>query len=208
MEVITKYFDGLSQRQLSQLSQLEPIYREWNSKVNLISRKDMDAFYVHHVLHSLSLVRLITFKPGSHILDLGTGGGFPGIPLAIFFPDVHFKLIDARAKKIRVVNEIVREIGLDNVDFQHIRAEELKSKYAFVLARAVAALPKLYEWSMPLVHLDQQHGLPNGLITYKGGNLSEEIKALPKKAYAEVFEISDWFDEEYFKEKKLIYVQR
>lgn len=208
MEVILKYFPNLTSEQIDQLSQLKPLYTEWNEKINVISRKDIDQIYEHHVLHSLSVAKLISFKPGSHILDLGTGGGLPGIPLAILFPETQFTLIDARSKKITVVADMIKRLGLKNANAIHGRAEELKTKYDFVLARAVTSIDKLYAWSLPLIHQRQGHGLPNGLIAFKGGQIKEEMKQLPKKAYWEKYDVIDFFAEEYFNEKYLIYVQR
>lgn len=207
MDVIHKYFRELTTEQLKQLEQLGPLYKEWNQKINVVSRKDIDHIYDHHILHSLALAKFIQFKEGSRILDLGTGGGLPGIPLAILFPECHFTLIDGTGKKIMVVNEIINELGLGNVTALHKRAEELKKKFDFVVCRAVASLDKLVMWSENLMDPRQQNAWPNGLITLKGGNITEEIKALPKKYYTELEPISNFFEEEYFQEKYLVYVQ-
>ncbi len=207
IELLLKYFPKLSEQQQHQLAQLGPFYREWNQKINVISRKDIDNLYAHHILHSLAIARLIHFAPGAEVLDLGTGGGFPGIPLAIFFPQVKFTLIDGTRKKIMVVEEAVNALGLTNVRPHHIRAEELKQKFDFVASRAVASLDKLVEWSFPRIKAKQQHALPNGLITLKGGGIEAEIKALPRSAYTEVYALSDFFEEEYYQEKYIIYVQ-
>jgi 16S rRNA (guanine527-N7)-methyltransferase len=207
MEQIEYYFPKLSPLQKQQLAQLGPLYQEWNQKINVISRKDIDNVYPHHILHAMAIARLIHFAPGASILDLGTGGGLPGIPLAILFPDTQFKLIDGTRKKIMVVQELVNALELTNVQAQHIRAEELKEKFDFVVCRAVASLDKLVEWSRPLIKKKQQHALPNGLITLKGGNLRAELKSLGRKAYAESFPLSDFFDEPYFEEKYAVYVQ-
>jgi 16S rRNA (guanine527-N7)-methyltransferase len=208
MEIILKYFPQLDERQQAQLAQLGPLYQEWNEKINLISRKDMDNLYAHHILHSLALAKFIRFKPGAELLDLGTGGGFPGIPLAILFPQVSFTLIDGTRKKIMVVEEVSQSIGLENVEAQHIRAEELRQRrFDFVLSRAVASLDKLFAWSLPLLKKEQQHALPNGLVCLKGGKVKAEIKALPRGSYTETWALSDVFSEEYFQEKYAIYVQ-
>lgn len=207
MEQIEYYFPNLSPVQRQQLIQLGPLYQEWNQKINVISRKDIENVYPHHILHAMAIAKLVSFVPGASILDLGTGGGLPGIPLAILFPDTHFRLIDGTRKKIMVVQELVDALELKNVKAQHIRAEELREKFDFVICRAVASLDKLVAWSMPLIKKKQQHGLPNGLITLKGGNLSSELKSLGRGAYAEPFPLSGFFDEPYFEEKYAVYVQ-
>lgn len=207
MEIIKKYFPQLTPRQLQQFEQLLPLYRDWNQKINVISRKDIDNLYERHVLHSLVIAKLYTFLPGAEVLDLGTGGGFPGIPLAIFFPETKFTLIDGTRKKIRVVEEIKTALGLTNVDAKQIRAEELKQQFDFVVSRAVAQLNILITWSFRLLKKKQQHATPNGLIALKGGKVHDEIKALPQKEYIEVDAISNFFDEAYFKEKYVVYVQ-
>ena len=208
MEAILKYFTDLSEKQLSQLEQLQPLYAEWNEKINVVSRKDVDQIYEHHILHSLSVAKLIKLKGGAEILDLGTGGGLPGIPLAILFPETKFTLIDARSKKITVVSDLIHQLKLDNAKAIHGRAEELKTQYDFVLARAVTAIDKLYAWSLRLIHTNQVHSIPNGLIAFKGGHIDEEMKLLPKEVYWEKHVISDYFDEPYYQEKFLVYVQR
>ncbi len=206
--MIDQYFPNLNQKQRRQFERLDPLYREWNSKINLISRKDIDNLYERHVLHSLSIARFIRFKPGARILDLGTGGGFPGIPLAIYFPETQFKLIDGTLKKIRVVNDVVQQLALTNVQTEQIRAEELKKeKFDFVVSRAVASLDKLLLWSRPLIRRKQQHAQPNGLIALKGGNIAAEIKMLSKDEYVETYPLSHWFEEDFFREKQLVYVQ-
>ncbi len=207
METITAYFPTLNPHQLELFEKLGPLYREWNEKINVISRKDIDHLYEHHILHSLGIARLITFSPDAIILDLGTGGGFPGIPLAIKFPETSFTLIDGTRKKITVVQEIIQDLGLTNVKAQQIRAEEFKGKFDFVISRAVAPLEKLVPWSEPLIRKEQIHGLPNGLIALKGGNLKEEIKALGKQHYVEQFPMYDFFGLPYFEEKAIVYVQ-
>ena len=207
MEILLKYFPQLTEQQQQQLAQLGALYKEWNEKINVISRKDIDNVYDHHILHSLGITRLIHFAPGAEILDLGTGGGLPGIPLAIFFPKTKFTLIDGTRKKILVAEEIIGALGLTNVKARQIRAEELKQKFDFVVCRAVASLDKLVAWSFPLIKNKQQHALPNGLITLKGGDIQAELDALPRGSYTEVYPLSDFFDEEYYQEKYILYVQ-
>jgi len=207
MELLLKYFPKLSDLQKQQFEALLPLYKEWNDKINVVSRKDIENLYLHHVLHSLSIAKFITFKPGATFLDLGTGGGFPGIPLAIFFPKSKFTLIDGTGKKIKVVEEVANAINLDNVVPLHQRAEEHKGKYDFVLSRAVTDLDQLLRWSRRLISSTHQHTIPNGLITLKGGNVKDEIKTLGKKEYTESYKLIKWFDDPFFDEKFLIYVQ-
>jgi len=207
MELLLKYFPKLSDLQKQQFEALLPLYKEWNDKINVVSRKDIENLYLHHVLHSLSISKFITFKPGATFLDLGTGGGFPGIPLAIFFPKSKFTLIDGTGKKIKVVEEVANAINLDNVVPLHQRAEEHKGKYDFVLSRAVTDLDQLLRWSRRLISSTHQHTIPNGLITLKGGNVKDEIKTLGKKEYTESYKLIKWFDDPFFDEKFLIYVQ-
>lgn len=209
MEEILKYFPDLSEKQIEQFEALGPLYQDWNQKINVISRKDIDNLYPHHILHSLAIAKVVKFKPGANILDLGTGGGLPGIPLAILFPETHFMLIDGTRKKITVVQEIIQAIGLKNATAEQHRAEELKSKkFDFVVCRAVASLEKLIAWSFPLLEIDQQqHALPNGLLTLKGSNISAEMAVLPKGHYIENYKISDFFKVEYYQEKSVIYAQ-
>ncbi|WP_236974712.1 16S rRNA (guanine(527)-N(7))-methyltransferase RsmG [Membranihabitans maritimus] len=212
MDVIEKYYSEKSLKrfsddQMEKIKRLEVLYKEWNNKINVISRKDIDQIYLHHVIHSLSISEFTTFSKGTKILDLGTGGGFPGIPLAIRFPDSYFHLIDGTKKKIKVVNEIANELGLDNVLATQVRAEELKGKYDFVVSRAVASLQKLVNWSGPLISREGVNPIPNGLLALKGGDLKQEIAELAQGTYCEVTPITKYFNEEYFSEKKLIYVQ-
>lgn len=208
MDLILKYFPQLTDVQKAQLEQLDPLYRDWNEKINVISRKDIDNLYLHHVLHSLAIAKVVTFKPGAAVLDIGTGGGFPGIPLAILFPETQFTLVDSIGKKIKVVQEVVEAIGLKNVTALHQRVEDLKKpQFDFAVTRAVTTLDKLSLWSSPLIKNKEQHVLPNGLIALKGGKLREEIKALPKDSYTEVYPVSDFFQEEYYQEKFAVYVQ-
>ncbi len=207
IDIILKYFPKLTENQQSQFEQLGDLYREWNQKINVISRKDIENLYPHHILHSLAIAKKINFKSGSKVLDLGTGGGMPGIPLAILFPHVQFTLVDGTRKKILVVQEIADAIGLKNVNAIHTRAEELKEKFDFVICRAVASMDKLYGWSLKLIGSQHKHGLPNGLITLKGGNVKEEIKLLPGGSYTEVWPVTDVFPEDFFEEKVMVYVQ-
>lgn len=208
MEVITKYFPDLDDEQLKRFQSLGALYRDWNAKVNLISRKDIDNLYLHHVLHSLAIARVMRFQGGAEMLDVGTGGGFPGIPLAILMPDVRFHLIDGTQKKIRVVEDVIQSLNLENAKAQQVRAEELKGvRYDFIVTRAVAELDQLRLWTQRLLKTKHVHAVPNGMFALKGGNVKAEIKALPKGEYTEVFPVSDFFDEEYFKEKYVVYLQ-
>jgi 16S rRNA (guanine527-N7)-methyltransferase len=207
METISTYFPNLSELQIRQLEQLPGLYKEWNDKINVISRKDIDNIVERHILHSLAIAKVITFLPKAEILDLGTGGGFPGIPLAIFFPETQFTLIDGTGKKIMVANEVINALELKNVKAKHMRSEEIKHHFDFVVCRAVASLDKLIAWSFRLLKKKQNHALPNGLITLKGGDVRAEIKALSNKEYVEIYPISKYFKEEYFEEKCVVYVQ-
>lgn len=207
MQTIQKYFPELTSIQIDQFSQLKALYVDWNSKINVISRKDIDNLYLHHVLHSLAIAKYVNFLPGADILDLGTGGGFPGIPLAILFPESNFYLADGTAKKIRVVNEVVDALGLDNARGHQMRVEELKIKFDFVVCRAVTTIDKLVLWSSRLIKENQIHGQPNGLIALKGGNIKEELKLLPGKPYVDITKLSEYFKEEYFEGKHVLYVQ-
>ncbi|GMV78269.1 MAG: ribosomal RNA small subunit methyltransferase G [Chitinophagaceae bacterium] len=208
-DLITKYFTDFTPHQLQQFEALESLYKEWNEKINVISRKDMEQIYLHHVLHSLSIAAIINFKKGTEIIDIGCGGGFPGIPLAIFFPDVHFHLVDSIAKKLKVVNAISDSIGLKNITTQHTRAEAIKNKkFDFAISRAVAPLKELWIWSNPLLKkqtiIDQE--LTNGLICLKGGDLHQEIfESNTKPSMMSVYNI---FKEDYFKEKFILYVSK
>jgi len=204
--LITKYFGDFSETQLQQFAALEGLYTEWNEKINVISRKDMDSLYEKHVLHSLSIAAAFEFQPGSNIADLGTGGGFPGIPLAIFYPEVKFHLVDSIGKKIKVVQAVAEAIGLKNVTAQHTRLEEIKNrKYDFIVSRAVAPLKELWTWSKPLLKKAQpEMGVKPGLICLKGGDLTTEIAESGCKP--RIMEVHEIFREEYFKEKYLLYV--
>lgn len=204
MEEILKYFPNLTETQRKQLEQLDALYRDWNSKINVISRKDIDNLYLHHVLHSLAIAKFTHFKAGARVLDFGTGGGFPGIPLAIMFPDVQFKLIDRTAKKIRVTNEVAQAIGLKNVVAEQKSGEEEKGKYDFVVSRAVMPLPDLIKIVRKNIAKDSRNSIENGVIVLKGGDIKDEIK--PFSHIAEVDEISQWFTEDWFQEKYVIYI--
>lgn len=204
IELIKKYFPHLSAKQIEQFTALDALYHDWNSKINVISRKDIDNLYEHHILHSLAIAKYITFREGTNVLDFGTGGGFPGIPLAIFFPEANFKLIDGTGKKVRIAQEVADAIGLENVLPAHLRGEEEKGKFDFIVSRAVMPLPDLMKIVKKNIAPDQHNTLPNGVIVLKGGNLNDELK--PYKKIVEKTELSQWFDEEWFKEKYLIYV--
>lgn len=204
MEQILKYFPNLTETQRKQYAMLQELYADWNSKINVISRKDIDNLYEHHVLHSLAIARLLHFRPGSKVLDLGTGGGFPGIPLAIMFPEVSFRLIDGTGKKIRVVQEVASAIGLDNCDACQLRGEDEDGKYDFVVSRAVMRLPELVNLVRKNISRTQQNSLPNGLICLKGGDVTSETKTF--RHIAEVTDLGALFDEEWFREKNMIYV--
>jgi 16S rRNA (guanine527-N7)-methyltransferase len=211
MDLIKKYFPKITATQAAQFEQLEPLYREWNEKINVISRQDIENLSERHVLHSLAIARVIGFGPEAQILDLGTGGGFPGIPLAIFFPETRFTLVDATGKKIRVVQEVADALDLKNVTAIHTRAEDLKmlGQFDFVLSRGVAPLDKLMVWGQKFLKKKHFHALPNGILALKGGDLRAEIKALPGKgkSYTDVFPIKEFFTEPFFEEKSVVYVQ-
>ena len=205
METILKYFPKISDRQKEQFTALYDLYYDWNSKINVISRKDIENLYLHHVLHSLAIAKYITFKPGTTIMDMGCGGGFPGIPLAIMFPEVEFHLVDSIGKKVRVAGEIAAAIGLTNVRTSHSRAEDIKEKYSFVVSRAVMQLPDLVKICRKNISKEQNNALPNGIICLKGGDMTAETK--PFKNCCDITDISTFFGEEFFKDKKVVYVQ-
>ena len=204
MEIILKYFPNLTDTQKAQFAALGTLYEDWNSKINVISRKDIGNLYEHHVLHSLGIAKTINFRPGTTVMDLGTGGGFPGIPLAILFPDVSFHLIDSVGKKIKVTTEVAASLGLKNVTTRQCRAEEEKAQFDFVVSRAVMPLADLVKIIRKNIRKEQHNAFPNGLICLKGGELEHEI--LPFKKVAEVTELKNFFKEEYFATKKVVYV--
>lgn len=204
MELIRKYFTNLTPTQLSQFEQLYDLYFDWNSKINVISRKDIQNLYLHHVLHSLAIAQVVHFKVGTTILDVGTGGGFPGVPLAILFPDVQFTLIDSIGKKIKVGTEVSNAIGLKNIVLKHLRVQDEKAKFDFVVSRAVMPLYELVKLVKKNIKKEGKNALPNGLICLKGGELQHEI--LPFKNIADTYDVYELFKEEYFKTKKVVYV--
>ena len=201
---LLKYFPNLSEEQQRQIAALEDLYRDWNAKINVISRKDIDNLYEHHVLHSMAIAKIIQFRAGTKILDFGTGGGFPGIPLAILFPECTFKLIDGTGKKIRVAQEVCNAIGLKNCHPEHLRGEDEKGKYDFIVSRAVMPLPDLLKIVKKNISKEQHNALPNGIICLKGGDLQEEMR--PFRNLVEISDISKFFSEEWFKEKNIIYL--
>lgn len=205
MDIILKYFPNLTQDQISKFQQLNELYHDWNAKINVISRKDIDNLYEHHVLHSLGIAELIRFKPGTKIMDLGTGGGFPGIPLAIMFPETSFHLVDSIGKKIKVCQEVANALSLQNVTTQWCRAEEIKDKYHFVVSRAVMPLADLVKIIRKNISKEQINALPNGIICLKGGELANET--LPLKNQTEIYPLSDYFEEPFFETKKVVYTQ-
>lgn len=204
MEKILKYFPNITPEQKRQLEMLGPLYEDWNAKINVISRKDISNLYEHHVLHSLAIAQEMRFRPGTRILDFGTGGGFPGIPLAILFREASFKLIDRTAKKIRVAQEVAQAIGLRNVTAVQLSGEEEKGKFDFVVSRAVMPLPDLVRIVRKNISREQQNAHPNGLVVLKGGDLTAELR--PFRGLADREPLSQWFDEEWFKEKELVYL--
>lgn len=203
-DIITKYFPNITSIQQEQIESLYPLYDEWNKNINVISRKDFSNLYIHHVLHSLSIHKLIAFKKGSKILDIGTGGGFPGIPLAILNPDSRFHLVDSIGKKIKVVKEVSTALNLSNVTAEHIRADEHKGTYDFIVSRAVTAMPQFLKWTQGKIKKKEQNAIPNGILYLKGGDLREELSSIGQKI--DVYEISRWFEEDFFKEKKIVHI--
>ncbi len=203
-DIIFKYFPDLSDHQRQQFNQLYDLYIEWNSKINVISRKDIENLYINHVLHSLGIAKVVAFKKGASVLDVGTGGGFPGIPLAILFPGTNFHLVDSIGKKITVVKEVSKGIGLENLTAEQIRAEQVKGKYDFIVSRAVTRLKEFYRWIHQKVKSESIHAMDNGILYLKGGDLEEELAELKK--LHQVFELSDYFEEEFFETKKVVFV--
>ncbi|WP_311549812.1 16S rRNA (guanine(527)-N(7))-methyltransferase RsmG [Prevotella aurantiaca] len=206
IDIITKYFPELTNKQKEQFAALYDLYQDWNAKINVISRKDITNLYEHHVLHSLAIAKFINFRDDTNVLDFGTGGGFPGIPLAIIYPQANFKMIDGTGKKIKVATEVANAIGLENVLPQHKRGEEEKGKFDFIISRAVMPLPDLMKIVRKNIAKDNHNALENGVIVLKGGNLEEELQPYRKVALVE--KLSQWFTEEWFEEKNLIYVPR
>jgi 16S rRNA (guanine527-N7)-methyltransferase len=202
--IISKYFNELGQRQIEQFAMLESLYTEWNRRINVISRKDIDYLYERHVLHSLAIAKVISFAPDAKVLDVGTGGGFPGIPLAILFPETHFHLIDSIGKKLNIVSAVTEALKLENVTSQHIRAEQLTCKYDFAVSRAVTSLSVFLPWMKNKFIQRNLHSLPNGMLFLKGGDLAEEL--LPYRDRAKVFPVNDFFDEPFFERKKVVYI--
>ncbi|MDG1278823.1 MAG: 16S rRNA (guanine(527)-N(7))-methyltransferase RsmG [Algoriphagus sp.] len=203
-DLISTYFPGLSETQLAQFAGLEELYADWNSKINVISRKDMEQFYVHHVLHSLGIAKVMEFQPGTRVLDIGTGGGFPGIPLAILFPDTQFHLVDSIGKKITVVKDVVKQLKLANVEAQQARAEDLVRKYDFVISRAVTRMANFYPWVKNKIRKEDFNEFQNGILYLKGGDVDEEMDELDK-SYV-VYHLEDYFKEEFFETKKVVYL--
>jgi len=204
MDIILKYFPNLTERQREQLAALLPLYEEWNSQINVISRKDMEHFYEHHVLHSLAIAKVMGFASMTEVLDVGTGGGFPGVPLAIMFPDARFTLIDSIGKKIKVVNDVIGRLGLTNSKAMQIRAEQLDGEYDFVVSRAVTTLGEFVPWVKGKISKTQYNKLRNGILYLKGGDLTNELFTFRHKV--KTWDISEWFEEEFFETKKVIYL--
>lgn len=203
-DIVKKYFPNLSEKQLEQFELLFPLYTEWNEKINVISRKDIDHLMLHHVLHSLAIAKIIDFRPGTEILDVGTGGGFPGIPLAILFPECQFLLVDSIGKKIKVVEEIAKVLGLLNVQAKHARAEDIDQDFEFVVSRAVTRITPFYYWVRKKISPNHFHAMRNGILYLKGGDLTEELEEFGKKH--KLFDISTYFEEDFFETKKVLYV--
>lgn len=203
MDLILQYFPDLTDLQKQQFQKLDVLYKDWNSKINVISRKDIDQLYTNHVLHSLAIAKIQSFQPGSTILDVGTGGGFPGIPLAILFPESNFYLIDVIAKKINVVKAVVEELDLKNVKAEQIRAQNVKQDFDFIVSRAVTNMPDFVSWIKDKIKTRDNHNLPNGILYLKGGDLTQELKDFPN---ATEYNISDFFEPEFFETKKVVHL--
>jgi 16S rRNA (guanine527-N7)-methyltransferase len=203
-DIVKKYFPNLTEKQLEQFELLFPLYKEWNEKINVISRKDIDNIMLHHVLHSLAIAKIVDFKPGTEILDVGTGGGFPGIPLAILFPECQFLLVDSTGKKIKVVEEIAKSLGLQNVQAKHARAEDIDQDFEFVVSRAVTRITPFYYWIHKKISPNHFHPLRNGILYLKGGDLKEELEEFGKKH--KLYDLSTIFEEDFFETKKVLYV--
>ena len=203
MEIINKYFTNLTDNQRIQFEKLNELYQDWNLKINVVSRKDIDELYLRHVLHSLGIAKVIKFEPGSKVMDVGTGGGFPGIPLAILFPETQFHLVDSIGKKIKVVNEVVAGLGLENVITTHGRVEEVKDTYDFIVSRAVAQMETFVRWVNGRISKQQNHELRNGILYLKGGDLSEELNLYTS---ATIYDLTDYFEEDFFETKKVVHL--
>ena len=203
MELIEKYYPGISPQQYEQFAALQELYKDWNLKINVVSRKDIDELYLRHVLHSLAISKVQAFKEGASILDVGTGGGFPGIPLAILFPETNFHLVDSIGKKIKVVDEVVAGLKLENVKSSNARVEEIEGNYDFIVSRAVAAMPTFVHWVKGKIAKNSDHELRNGILYLKGGDLEEELSAYKT---AKIYPLRDYYDEEFFETKKLVYL--
>ena len=203
MDILLKYFTDLTETQKEQFSKLQDLYKDWNLKINVVSRKDIDELYLRHVLHSLGIAKVMPFKPGSKVMDVGTGGGFPGIPLAILFPETQFHLVDSIGKKIKVVNEVAEGLGLQNVRTTHGRVEEVKDTYDFIVSRAVAQMETFVRWTKGKIAKKQNHDLKNGILYLKGGDLTEELQ---KYTSATIYDLPDYFDEPFFETKKVVHL--
>ncbi len=205
MELVLKYFPNLTEDQISKFKQLESLYKDWNLKINVVSRKDIDELYLRHVLHSLAIAKVISFADGTQIMDVGTGGGFPGIPLAIMFPNCNFHLVDSIAKKLKVVTEVAEGLGLTNVKTTHTRVEAVNETYDFIVSRAVAAMPTFVHWTKGKIAKKQNNSLKNGILYLKGGNLTEELKDYTT---IQLYNISDFYSEDFFETKKVVYLPK
>ncbi|GAA4886443.1 16S rRNA (guanine(527)-N(7))-methyltransferase RsmG [Flaviramulus aquimarinus] len=203
MKLVFKYFPNLTEDQIYKFEQLESLYQDWNLKINVVSRKDIDELYLRHVLHALGIAKVISFNDGSKILDVGTGGGFPGIPLAILFPECSFHLVDSIAKKLKVVDEVVQGLGLANVKTTHSRVEDIDGKYDFIVSRAVAAMPTFVHWVKGKIAKQQNNDLKNGILYLKGGDLSEELKDYRTTT---IYNLSDYFSEDFYETKKVVHL--
>ena len=203
MDLLLKYFPNLTQLQIFQFSQLQELYKDWNLKINVVSRKDIDELYLRHVLHSLGIAKVVQFKPNTKVLDVGTGGGFPGIPLAILFPETQFHLVDSIGKKIKVVNDVTEGLGLQNIKTTHGRVEEIKGTYDFIVSRAVAQMETFVFWTKGKINKKQQHPIKNGILYLKGGDLSDELN---KYTSATIYDLTDYFKEDFFETKKVVHL--
>lgn len=206
MSIVEKYFPNLTEKQKKQFDQLDSIYREWNEKINVISRKDMDSFYIHHVLHALAIAKVMTFSSGTKVMDVGTGGGFPGIPLAILFPESSFLMVDSIGKKIKVVNEVIKALGLTNARAIQTRVEQVNEKFDFVVSRGVTAFPAFVNFTKDKIQKGNNNPLPNGILYLKGGDFQEEIA--PYGSKVTIYNIPDFFEESFFETKKVIHLAK